>query len=218
MDHSFTHLPFMRNAPDNSPQPRRDDAAAQPAWDGRAVFEILAREHADMLTAYLRSLIGNDSSIDDLFQQSMLVAWRRLDDYDRSRPFGPWLRGIAQRLVLEHHRRRASRPASVDPAVLVELDRRFDTLAAGPGDTFRERAERVMVCLAKLPEAMRNSIELVYARGMLLAAAAAALGSTEEAVKKRVQRGRQLIAQCLAGGALGNEQARHIEPVGEAHS
>jgi RNA polymerase sigma-70 factor (ECF subfamily) len=169
---------------------------------GHEVFEILAREHADMLTAYLRSLIGNDPSVDDLFQQSMLVAWRRLGDYDRTRPFGPWLRGIAQRLVLEHHRKKAGRPAPIDPAVLVELDRRFDSLASGPGggDTFRERAERVLGCLSKLPEAMRHAIEMVYARGLLIAAAAQALDSTEEAVKKRVQRGRQLLAQCLAGG------------------
>lgn len=205
----------MRETPVNPPS---DPAASRPAWDGRAVFEILAREHADMLTAYLRSLIGNDSSIDDLFQQSMLVAWRRLNDYDRSRPFGPWLRGIAQRLVLEHRRHTASRPAPMDPAVLVELDRRFDALAAGPGDTFRERAERVMGCLAKLPEAMRHSIEMIYARGMLIAAAAAALGATEEAVKKRVQRARQLLAQCLAGSVLGDERAARVEPVGDALS
>jgi RNA polymerase sigma-70 factor (ECF subfamily) len=182
-----------------------------PNHSGHEVFEILAREHADMLTAYLRSLVGNDPAVDDLFQQSMLVAWRRLGDYDRSRPFGPWLRGIAQRLVLEHRRRKAGRAVPMDPAVLAELDRRFDDLASGPGDTFRERAERVLNCLAKLPEAMRHSIEMVYARGLLIAAAAQALGSTEEAVKKRVQRGRQLLAQCLAG-QIGGSGADSGEP------
>ncbi len=168
---------------------------------GRDVFEILAREHADMLTAYLRSLIGADPSVDDLFQQSMLVAWRRLADYDRERPFGPWLRGIAQRLVLEHHRRAAGRPRVLDPHVLTELDRRFDDLAAQPGDTFRERAERLTSCLAKLPDAMRHAVEMIYARGLLIAAAATALGSSEEAVKKRVQRARQLLADCILAGS-----------------
>ena len=167
---------------------------------GREVFEILARENTDMLTAYLRSLIGADPSVDDLFQQSMLVAWRRLADYDRKRPFGPWLRGIAQRLVLEHRRRAAGRPRVIDPLVLVELDRRFDALAAQPGDTFRERAERLHSCLAKLPDAMRHAIEMIYARGLLIAAAATALGSSEEAVKKRVQRARQLLAECILAG------------------
>jgi RNA polymerase sigma-70 factor (ECF subfamily) len=165
------------------------------------VFEILAREHADMLTAYLRTLLGADSSVDDLFQQSMLVAWRRLSDYDRDRPFGPWLRGIAQRLVLEHRRRNAARPKLYDPQVLAELDQRFDRLAAQPGDTFRERAERLTNCLSKLPDAMRHAVEMIYARGLLIAAAAAALGSSEEAVKKRVQRARQLLAECLLAGA-----------------
>ena len=163
----------------------------------RQVFEILAREHADMLTAYLRTLLGADSAVDDLFQQSMLVAWRRLADYDRERPFGPWLRGIAQRLVLEHRRRAYARPKSLDPAVLAELDQRFDHLSAQPGDTFRERAERLTSCIAKLPDAMRHAIEMIYARGLLIAAAAAALGSSEEAVKKRVQRARQLLAECI---------------------
>lgn len=173
-----------------------------PILDAKGVFEILVREHTDMLTAYLRSLLGADPSVDDLFQQSMLVAWRRLGDYDRSRPFGPWLRGIAQRLVLEHHRKRLARPMTTDPLVLIELDARFDQLSKLSGDTFRERVERLRDCLNKLPDAMRHAIELVYARGLLIAAAAESLGAGEEAVKKRVQRGRQLLAECLLSGTV----------------
>ena len=156
-----------------------------------------------MLTAYLRSLIGDDSSVDDLFQQSMLVAWRRLPDYDRTRPFGPWLRGIAQRLVLEHRRRSMSRPAVLDPQVLAELDMRFDDLVGSRGDSFRDRAERLLNCLAKLPEAMRHAIEMIYSRGMLISAAAEALNASEEALKKRVQRGRQLLAVCIRTAEAG---------------
>lgn len=169
---------------------------------GSEVFEILAHEHADMLTAYLRSLLGAEPSVDDIFQQAMLTAWRRLGDYDRSRPFGPWLRGIAQRLVLEHHRLSRSRPATTDPAVLTELDRRFDQVAALPGDTFHERVERLRTCLGKLPETMRHAIEMVYQRGLMLAAVADAVGSSKEAVKKRVQRGRQMLAECLRLGGI----------------
>lgn len=172
---------------------------------GREVFEILAREHADMLTAYLRSLIGADPIVDDLFQQSMLVAWRRLGDYDRARPFGPWLRGIAQRLVLEHHRKGKTRPATTDPSVLAELDARFDQVNRVPGDTFRQRADRLVECMAKLPEAMRQALDLVYARGLLIIAAAQSMGASEEATKKRVQRGRQLLARCITSGEMTGE-------------
>lgn len=173
-----------------------------PPLSGRDVFEILVREHADMLTAYLRSLLGADPTVDDIFQQSMLVAWRRLGEYDRSRPFGPWLRGIARTLVMEHHRRARSRAASTDPLVLAELDLRYDQVSALPGDTFRERAERLHACMARLPDAMRHAIEMVYARGLMLSAAADALGASEEAVKKRVQRARILLAECLRSGGV----------------
>ncbi len=177
--------------------PPRPDRSPQ---DARDIFEILIREHADMLTAFLRTLLGRDPTVDDIFQETMLVAWRRLPDYDRTRPFAPWLRGIAQMLVLEHARKQRARPATTDPQVLAEIDLRFEILAHAPGDTFSDRVDRLWECLAKLPEAMRQSIELVYARGVSLAAAAESLGQTKDAVMKRVQRARQLLAECLGIG------------------
>jgi RNA polymerase sigma factor (sigma-70 family) len=176
------------------------------------VFEILVREHADMLGAYLRTLVGSDSSFDDLFQETMLVAWRRLPDYDRARPFAPWLRGIAQVLVLEHGRKRRTRPLTTDPDVLTEIDRRFEMLGRASGDTFKEKAERVWLCVGRLPEAMREAIHLVYVRGVQIAAAAESLSVGKEAFGKRVQRARQLVAECLGVGA-----AESVGAVGQTH-
>ena len=164
---------------------------------GKDVFEILVREHADMLMAFSRSLMHNATSAEDLFQQTMLVAWRRLDDYDRSRPFGPWLRGIAQNLALEAHRKNARAVRCADPQILAELDHRFESLAHTPGDSFRERAEKLTACLSLLPDHMREPLNLLYTRGMLISAIATALNSSEEAIKKRVQRARQLLADCI---------------------
>ncbi len=164
---------------------------------GHDVFEILVREHADMLTAYLRSILWDTNAVDDVFQETMLVAWRRLDDYDRQRPFGPWLRGIAARLVLQHRRKAARGGLSCAPEVLAALDARFETMTQMPGDSFRNRVDRLLECLKKLPEKLRTVIELTYAREIMLRQVALAVGSSEEAVKKRVQRGRQLLADCL---------------------
>ena len=74
--------------------------------DARKLFETLVREHADMLTVYLRASLGNSPDVDDVFQETMIVAWKRLDDFDHTRPFAPWLRGIARNLVLAQRRRR----------------------------------------------------------------------------------------------------------------
>src|SRR5262245_2339291 len=162
-----------------------------------------------MLSAYLRSLLGSDGALDDLFQEALVVAWRRLSEYDRQRPFGPWLRGIARHLVMEHHRKGRVRAAAVDEAVLEALDSRFERFARS-GEGFRQRTELLLGCLARLPEAMREAIELVYARGMMLKQIALAVGAAEETIKKRVQRARASLAECLNEGAEGAGRAGEV--------
>ena len=51
--------------------------------DAHAVFEILVRENAAMLTTYLRAAVRDAADVDDLFQEAMIVAWRRLGEFDR---------------------------------------------------------------------------------------------------------------------------------------
>ena len=71
-----------------------------------------------MLTVYLRSLLRDEAAIDDLIQETMIVAWRRLDECDLNRPFGPWLRGMASRLVMAHYRKQKSVPVLLHETVL----------------------------------------------------------------------------------------------------
>jgi DNA-directed RNA polymerase specialized sigma24 family protein len=51
--------------------------------------------------------------------------------------------------------------------------------------------------MERLPEAMREAVDLVYARSMTIAAAARSVGESEETLKKRVQRARKALAECL---------------------
>ena len=164
---------------------------------GREVFEILVREHSDMLMSYARSLMHSTVAAEDLFQQTMLVAWKRLSDFDRSRPFGPWLRGIAQNVALETHRRNARAVHTADPHVLSELDLRYGAVNQMEGDTFMSRAARILGCIEQLPQHMQEPINLLYVRGMLITSIAASLNASEEAIKKRIQRARQLLADCI---------------------
>jgi RNA polymerase sigma factor (sigma-70 family) len=170
-----------------------------PPPTGREVFEILAREHADMLMSFLRSLTWRDDVAEDLFQETMLVAWRRLGDYDRTMPFGPWLRGIAAKLALAHRRKATHAFLSCEEGVLEALEVHYRRFEHRPADSFRQRLEQLSACLDKLPPILRQAVDLVYSRGLPMQAIAAAVDSSEEAVKKRVQRARGLLAQCLQG-------------------
>jgi RNA polymerase sigma factor (sigma-70 family) len=149
----------------------------------------------------------------DIFQDTVLVAWRRLADYDRTRPFGPWLRGIARLVALEHAKRRARAPLASSRIIdaverdLAALDR-FAGDGAEPAMGFRERLDALADCLARLPERSAAVVQAAYRDSRPLAAIARDLEEQEEAVKKRLQRARALLADCLAAkGAFGPEAA-----------
>ena len=165
--------------------------------DPRAVFEILVREHADMLMLYLRASLRDDVAIDDIFQETMLVAWRRLDDFDRSRPFGPWLRGIAHNLVLAHARKTRRDALVCSEAVLMRLEDQIAHLHGREGDTLDEKTAPLNDCLSRLPEPYREAIELRYGHAHSSEQVASQMNISREALKKRLQRARAQLLDCL---------------------
>ena len=165
--------------------------------DSHELFEILIREQADMLTAYLRSVLRDETAVDDVFQETMLVAWRRLPDFDRSRPFGPWLRGIAGRVVMALRRDAAKSPLLLDETVLSRLDEVITQIQRQPGDTFDEQVSALHDCIKELPEAARAAIKLRYEQELSLLQIAERLSTSEEAIKKRMQRSRGSLLTCI---------------------
>ncbi|MFO0820875.1 MAG: sigma-70 family RNA polymerase sigma factor [Pirellulales bacterium] len=165
--------------------------------DAKDLFEILVRENADMLMVYLRAITRDATAADDLFQETMLTAWKKIDEFDRSRPFGPWLRGIAARLALAHRRKSADADLLFDVATLEHLDHRLSQVQTLAGDTLDEKLDAVRHCLAALPAAFRQAITLRYHEELRPAELTELLKLSGEAVKKRLQRARALLLDCV---------------------
>ncbi|EMI42436.1 RNA polymerase sigma factor [Rhodopirellula sp. SWK7] len=169
----------------------------------RIAFEILARENSRMLTVYIRGLVRDEAAVEDLYQEAMVVAWRRLDECDLDRPFGPWLRGIASRLVMAHYRKLKLVPRVLDETVLNVVDRHFENINFLPGDTWDDKLIALRECVDALPEKQKAAISERYFEGLSSAEVAEQLDVSIEACKKRLQRGRMMLAQCLkAKGVL----------------
>ena len=167
------------------------------AVDIKSVFEILIRENTDMLLAYLRSAVRDEHAIDDLYQEIFLTAWKRLEVYDRQRPFGPWLRGIASRVVLAYYRKTARTDLPIDGAALEWLDGRFEAIQSRMGDTFEEKLLALRECISELPESYRAPVTLRYFKQQTIPQVAAALQLTRESLKKRFARSKTRLADCL---------------------
>ncbi len=166
----------------------------------RELFEILVRENMDMVRAFLLSAVRDPNVADDLLQEAFLIAWKNLDRYDRTRPFGPWVRGIAGKLVLSHRRKMArSKVFACDDETLEYLESEFDRLQGLSGDTFDEKMAALRDCMAGLTEKQRQTIEMHYESGLQCKDIAPKLGLGLESVKKHLQRGRAALLRCIEG-------------------
>lgn len=161
-------------------------------------FELLAHENARMLRAYLHSLLRDKSVVDDVFQETLLVAWRKLDEADHTRPFGPWLRAIAFRLVLAHSREERRFPLALDESMLSHLEQQFCAIDSQLHDTWEEKTHALKECLAALSDTHRDAIQGRYFKDLAATALAEHLGISFEACKKRLTRARRLLAECLS--------------------
>ncbi len=155
------------------------------------------RENARMLNAFLRSRIREQTVVDDLFQETMLVAWKRLPDFDLNRPFGPWLRGIAHRVTLSHFRKQSRFPFCMSEKINILMDAHFEAINSQPGDTWEEKVEALHTCMEALPGKYRSVIRKKYFSQESINSVSEWAGISLEACKKRMQRGRALLAQCL---------------------
>ncbi|MEW6747403.1 MAG: sigma-70 family RNA polymerase sigma factor [Planctomycetota bacterium] len=165
--------------------------------DSRQWFEILVREHAEMLIVFLRSIVRDAVLVDDLFQETLLVAWRSIDRFDRTRSFGRWLRGIARKLVLAQRRRDAGSLVLYREDVLDLIELRCTALHRCPGDTLEEKLAGLRECLRTLPEPERHALRLRYFDDVRGARLAERLQTTVESAKKLLQRGRRRLWACL---------------------
>jgi RNA polymerase sigma-70 factor (ECF subfamily) len=121
---------------------------------------------------------------DDVLQEAWLTAVRRIRRFDPAAgPFHAWLCGIAAN-VLRNHLRARRRRADRQRPLVGDVDR-VDPVAAD-----RERAERIAVALAGLPDRSERVLRMKYLDGMSVAEIAAACGETEKAVESLLTRAR----------------------------
>lgn len=151
-----------------------------------------------MLFAFLRASVPDAHAVDDIFQETMVVAWRRLDDFDRKHSFAKWIRGIAGKLVLAHYRKTGRNPLQFDTSTLEWLEGRFSKLQYLSGDTLSEKLDMLRECIAALSEEQRETVEARYLQQSSLEEIVQQMGAAMATVKKRLYRAKLQLEKCIA--------------------
>lgn len=155
-------------------------------------FLRLFLQHQQDLRAFLGSVVRDRSAVEDLFQEISLVLWQSFSNYDPSRPFGAWARGIAVKKVLQGREKSRRLPLSFSPrSIQAVLDAyaRAEELAPDPTD--------LRDCISKLPPRSQSLLALRYERSFKLGEIAEEVGSTLDAVHKMLSRIREVLQECL---------------------
>ena len=171
--------------------------SAAPMTRAEDIFNILIRQHAEMLSAFIHAYAFDRSAVDDIFQETVLTAWRRLDEFDASRPFGPWLRGIARNHILSNARGSRRYRAHLDELQNRRVSEQFGRLESAASDTFADRLEALRDCISRLAPDAREAVELFYAQQLDSSVAAESAGTNDETFRKRLYRARLSLAACL---------------------
>lgn len=141
----------------------------------RALHDV----YAGPLYVFAYRRLGDTQAAEEVVQDTLLRAWRAADRYDADRgPVAAWLFTIARNLVIDHERRRESRPKLVElptavPEPAGEIERMLETW-------------QVAEALAGLSAAHREVILTCHYRGHTIAEAAAMLGVPDGTVKSRL--------------------------------
>jgi RNA polymerase sigma factor (sigma-70 family) len=162
------------------------------AHGDEAAFEELLRRHGPMVLQVGRRLLRHGQDAEDIFQATFLTLARKAPSIQKHDSVGCWLHGVARCLALrvrtEAARRRAHERLSADrlPA---------DPLAE---ITLREARAVLDEELDRLSEALRAPLVLCYLEGLTQDEAARQLGWSTSTLRRRLEKGRQLLCRRLA--------------------
>ena len=102
--------------------PDQDLVAA--ALRERNAYALIVRRWQPVLARYLRRLLGQSAeAAEDILQDVFIKVYVNLNDYDRARPFGPWIYRIARNEALSFLRKRKTEPPLVtgeDAQIIIE--------------------------------------------------------------------------------------------------
>jgi RNA polymerase sigma-70 factor (ECF subfamily) len=155
-------------------------------------LQHFARGQAQVM-AYIRSLVHDRTTADDVFQTTCLTLWRRFDTFREGEPFVPWAVGIARHEVLHHWRSRRRDRLVFSESVLSQLA----DMAIGLADEADPRQEALEACVQSLPDRQRQLVSMFYGQQLPAEQIAASWGRTVHAVYKALKVMRRSLLDCV---------------------
>ena len=159
------------------------------------LFADLVKEHQVSLRVFVRSLGVESGWVDDLAQDTFVVAYREMDSYDPDRDFGKWLRGIARNLVRNELRKQGRHRRILHESLSQHL------LGLAENEKDREvdvtQLSALRDCVEQLPGRSRELVRSRYYEGWDATILADKFEMKAATVRQTLLRIRRQLYQCI---------------------
>lgn len=173
-------------------------AWVEAALDGdQNAFAELVYAHQDAVYNLCYRMLGNPTEAEDAAQEAFLRAYMNLSRYDTARSFKTWVMSIASNYCIDVIRKRRMQLLSLDEPLPSH-----DAMALSTHEDSPERqalqselSDEIQALLDELSPDYRAAVVLRYWYEYSYAEIADALDTTESAIKSRLFRARQTLAE-----------------------
>lgn len=162
--------------------------------DLEAYGELIACYQVDVWKS-VAAILPDRGRAEDLVQEAFIRAYHRLDQFERGRDFGVWIKAIARNLARNEWRHQQR-----------ELNRRLDYYADWESDAAEsgqteEEGQRIKAaldhCLRRLPPAAAEAVALRYDQALDFDTIARKLRRTVPATRQLLSRARLWLKDCV---------------------
>ena len=163
----------------------------------RHAFGRLVESYSRPVFNLTYRMLGNAQEAEDAAQETFLRAWSRLEQYDTDHKFSTWVFSIANHYCIDRLRKRRMVQISIDDNPVLQNLEGDDPL---PEHTTlsREQSVEIQQLLGQLDADYRTPLILRYWENLSYEEIAASMELTVPAVKSRLFRARQRVADLLA--------------------
>jgi len=144
----------------------------------------------DRFERFCRARVYGDMEFRDLMNETLLIAFEKIDTLKSERAFLSFLFSISVRLLANNHKKKKADSFSSDESIVAYVDENANT---------EKDAEVYLLhkALALLPNEQREALILFEISGFALKEVAEIQNASLSAVKQRLKRGREKLKEIL---------------------
>lgn len=168
------------------------------------LFTSFIRQYHSTLRSYIRSLGVNSHAVDDIAQETFIIAYKELEKFDQNLDFGHWLKGIARNLVRNDIRKSARQARIMNDKLTQFLIDSFElNYESTIGDN--QEIDALKECIQSLPIKSKELINYKYHKEHDSQKMSETLGISATAIRLSLMRIRHKLKHCI-DFRLGYEQ------------